>query len=309
MSGRDEQRASARERIFAQRWLHRAYPFSVGMRYARFRADRQWTESRTRDHARLQMQAVTGLPESGALDEVAKRYVFEMAKRDELSWRLWLSTRIPVDRIDVLREAQAHGGVILSFMHHGQFGGVFGSVGRHGIETHIASDPWFFSQESRRYNGYRGRQHLRTISHAGGRPFPAAKGAYERMRKLLEDGAVVAIASDLPGTTPAEFLGRTIGVPSGAPRLAVETGALVVPITAHRDGDFQRLVVEDPIDPAASDDLNGVLAEILRRHEPAIRAWPEAVERPLRRFRPLTDEDIARYGEDPAGDFFFQHHL
>ncbi len=255
------------------------------------------------------MQAVTGLPESGELDEVAKRYVFEMAKRDELSWRIWLATRIPVDRIHVLREAQARGGVIVNFMHHGQFGGVFGSLGRYGIETHIATDPWFFTQRSPKYNGYRGRQHLRTISHAGGRPFPAAKGSYARMRELLEEGAVVAIASDLPGSTPATFLGREIGVPSGAPRLAVETGALVVPLTAHRDGNFQRLEVGDPIDPAAFDDLHGVLAEILRRHEPAIRAWPEAVERPLRRFRPLTDDDVARYGEDPAEGFFYQHHL
>ena len=60
---------------------------------------------------------------------------------------------------------------------------------------------------------------------------------------------------------------------------------------------------EDGTPPEDFTDHGALLQELVRRHEPALAAWPEAVERPLRRFAPVTPEDVARFGYDEARYF------
>jgi len=211
---------------------------------------------------------------------------------------------MPVERLDVLREAHAQGrGVILSFIHHGQSGGTGASIGRHGIKLHGLVDGWYLTQTSPSWAGIRGRQHIATVGSRGVELLVAERGAYAKMRDLLGAGEILAIASDLPGTTSVTFMGRPVKAASGAARLALETGAPIVPVTAWRGRPVQTLRIEDPLPVDSSMDVPTVLGQILSFHEVAVRAWPEALERPAKRFELVRPEDIERFGYPPGGYF------
>jgi lauroyl/myristoyl acyltransferase len=296
--------ASRRDRVYGSYRFHRAYPMMLGARYARYRTDRWWaTDPRARDDARLQMRFLVGREPGADLDALAKDYMYETFKREELGWRPWLTSRFAVDGEQWLRDAQAAGnGAILNFAHHGHYGGIFASLGRLGFRTHVATDSWFLYQQRSDYVGMVGRRHLALISSNGSQPFDVA-GSYPHMRDLLEAGETVGIASDLPGNTQASFLGRPVKVASGAARLALDTGAPIVIVTTRRHRWGQRVTVEEPIRPEDFTDFRVLLGEILRRHEPAVRAWPAAFERPLRHFAPVEAADIDAFGFDQAEYF------
>jgi lauroyl/myristoyl acyltransferase len=101
----------------------------------------------------------------------------------------------------------------------------------------------------------------------------------------LRPGSTLAIASDVPGRTPVEFLGRPVLGSFGAARIAMLADAPVVLVTAHRDGDGgSYLRVHPPLEPRDFTDPAVLLAEILRRHGEAVLAWPEALDAPLARW-------------------------
>jgi lauroyl/myristoyl acyltransferase len=116
------------------------------------------------------------------------------------------------------------------------------------------------------------------------------------MREFLSAGETLILSFDMPGSLPMTFLGRRVGVASGTARLALESGAPIVPITTRRAGGRQVLQVRESIDPNMFGDAEALQAEIARRHEPAVLAWPEAVENPLRRWNPLDPEDVREFG-------------
>ena len=101
-----------------------------------------------------------------------------------------------------------------------------------------------------------------------------------------EHAGPVAVATDVPGRTPVEFLGRRLVGSSGAVRAAYEAGTPVLSASMHRDGDgrpFYRL--SEPLRPAEFDSTEALLQELLRRQEAAVLAWPEAYYDPLTKWR------------------------
>ncbi|WP_375491203.1 hypothetical protein [uncultured Jatrophihabitans sp.] len=298
--------AKLRLRIFAKPAVHRLAPRQAGSSYARWRAKRWWTaDPRAQTDARDQMEVL--LRHTGSqydFDQLGRQYMYETLRRDEMAFRPWLTTAMPVQRLDVLRAAHAGGrGVILNFMHHGQYGGVFPSINRHGISLHIVGDKWYRTPSSMSWGDLRARQHIATVCSNGVRALVAESGVYTTMCDMLRAGDVIAIASDLPGSTPTTFLGRPVKAASGAARLAKETGAALVPVTAHRGGKVQTIRIEDPLPVDSSMDVSAVLSAILRVHERPILNWPEAVERPAKRFNFVAPDDIEKYGYPPGGYF------
>jgi hypothetical protein len=93
-----------------------------------------------------------------------------------------------------------------------------------------------------------------------------------------------------------EFLGRPVLAGSGAARLATELRVPIFPIYARQTDAFQHLEVGEPIEPAGISDFTQIQAEIGRRHEAAVLAWPEAVESPLNRWRPGDPADALELG-------------
>lgn len=298
--------AKLRLRVFAKPAVHRLAPRQVGDAYAKWRMNRWWgADPRARSDARDQMEVVLGCAGGQPdLEAHGRRYMYETLRRDEMAFRPWLTTAMPVERLHILQEAYAEGrGVILNFMHHGQYGGVFPSVGRHGIPIHIVGDKWYQTVPKSSWAGLRARQHIATVLSHGVQPLLATAGAFATMCDKLRAGDVVAISSDLPGSTPTTFLGRPVLAASGAARLAVETGALIVPVTAWRGGKIQTVRVEDPLPTDATMDASTILAAIFRSHEAAILEWPEALERPAKRFAFADPADVEKFGY-PTGKYF-----
>lgn len=292
--------------MYGNQGLHRMTPLRTGVRLARYRTQHRWeSDERTRDYALRQVELLYGQLDRFDLEKLGRDYLFETLKRDEFSYRPAVISRFPVHRPHVLRELAADGGVILSFLHHGQYTGTISSIARHGFQISLAAHADFFLTGRTWSRAMRLERDVMALSRNGVELFPAP-GSYTAMRDRLLRGEIVGIASDLGGSGRIRFLGRTVGAATGAARLAIETGAPIVPVTVRRAGIRQTLTLEDPIRVAPGDDVVAVLQEIFRRHEPAILAWPEAVERPLWRFRDVTGDIRAQFGDDlmPYAAFF-----
>lgn len=181
----------------------------------------------------------------------------------------WLTTKRDPER-----------GVLLSFVHHAQYEGLFPSLARQGAAIHVVVAPEAFDPASPAQL----RQHFKV---AGMMPsttlVPATIGS-AGMVELVEQGEIVAIASDVAGRTPVQFLGRELRGSFGAARIATQTNTPVVLVTSHRSADGSpSLQVHEPLEPADYADPADLLAEIMRRHEPAVLAWPEAFDSPYTR--------------------------
>lgn len=297
---------SLRDRLYSTPAIHRLVPARVGIAYARRRMERWWGRSaRARGDARLQMEFLTGVTDDKELDDLGRRYMFEMLKREEMDWRMWLTTRIPVDGLDILRDAQAAGGgVILNFVHHGQFHGLVSSIARHGLPIKLAYRPYPYHLDTPPYKARRAGQRMATRRAFGTEIFPATN-SYAAMRERLERGETVQLASDMPGRNPVSFMGRSVGMAAGAARLAIETGAPILPVTAHRGTPLQRFRILEPVPAVSGEGHQALLRRLITIYEPAIRDWPEAVERPLTRSHLLDEADLRRFGDTPAD----KHHV
>jgi lauroyl/myristoyl acyltransferase len=278
---------------------HRAVPFPVMRKLLKERASRKWESSENvRTDARLHMQYLVGKTRRRSeTDALAHRYVFMQLQLSALLWRPWLTTRQPVANLGPLLAAQERGrGLILNFVHHGQFDGIFGSLSSYGVRANIAGGPEWFAPDRSRAD-----ERLRRNTEVGGaRLFNVAESGYRGMAEILRSGCVLALASDMPGHTEMMVLGRRVLGSSGAARLATELRVPIFPIHARQAGSFQYLEVGELIDPSGVADWRQVQGEIARRHEHAILEWPEAMYSPLNRWRPGDPKDMSefKYGEE-----------
>ncbi|WP_162917107.1 LpxL/LpxP family acyltransferase [Dongia deserti] len=111
----------------------------------------------------------------------------------------------------------------------------------------------------------------------------APSTAMRRMTRALASGNIVSITAGAwegSGLVEGPFLGGTLALATGAPRLAALTGAALLPVFSIRDrgGRFVALV-EPPIsaspDMVSSEYCTAATAEYLSRHEPWVRQFPE----------------------------------
>lgn len=110
----------------------------------------------------------------------------------------------------------------------------------------------------------------------------ATPGGVRRVLIKLKRGGLVGLLSDrdfFQNGLPVTFFGHQTTLPSGAVRLARETGAPIVPLFAERLERGYRLTVEPPFhihrtdDPRA--DMIGGLQQIVTRYEHYIKSAPE----------------------------------
>jgi len=224
------------------------------------------------------------LSEVADADEIAlaaRRFVRRDALRSELRWHPKLICHQPVRGVEHLRAARAAGrGVVLSFLHHGHYEGAVASISAAEEPIYIALSPDMFGPEAPAFL----RQHVRTGSTTGGIGVNAAGGAAVLAQVLLE-GNVLAIATDVPGRTPVNFLGKERLGSSGAARLAAGTNSLVVIMTAHCDADGRlSLELSEPLEPGDFAGPDELVTHLLQAQEPAIRAWPEGYHHPTMRW-------------------------
>jgi lauroyl/myristoyl acyltransferase len=126
------------------------------------------------------------------------------------------------------------------------------------------------------------QQHARICSDAGCIGVPSDAG-FETFVEVLQRGDVLTAAFDLPGRTPAHFVGRDLTASFGAPRMAFATGSLVVPATSELVGDKDPLPLvrfHEPIDPADFESPQALMEHLLQIHEPYVTRWPELYDIP-----------------------------
>jgi lauroyl/myristoyl acyltransferase len=248
---------------------HRASPWPLAGRLVRRRAETAWrSDARVRSDALEKMTFLVGAsPRAAEAPRLAKEHVLAGYLRRELLWRPWLTTRQQVDGIDRLRSMLGRG-ALLSFLHHGQYDAIFASINRYGIPL------WVVTNGAPEGRGAL-RQHA-NVAYAGARAV-ANRGTFSRLCELLRQGQLVAVAADVPGGVAAPLLGRVWTVHAGVARLAMETRAPVIPVLVEPAESIQRIRFGEPVHPEGFADTAQLLAAVLRAHEPAVLAWPEAM--------------------------------
>lgn len=225
--------------------------------------------------ARAQMRHLLGeaaLPD--AIEDAARAHVEHSVWWHELRWHPRRITRQRVEGLDHLRQAWAEGrGVVLSFVHHAHFGGIFKSISRHGfrVDTVMAAS----TARSRGPNTY---QYARVIRSAGS-IIVADQGLAALMSSLAE-GRVVASAIDVPGRTVVEFADRKVRCSAGGLVAAARSGAPVVVVTSHRQGVSTVLRLSEPLWAAEFETVDALAQEVVKRHERPILDWPSAAYLP-----------------------------
>ena len=239
--------------------------------------------------ARRQMDFLLGETRPGAdLDDVARRYIERWVWRRELRWRPAAATRQRVSGIENLTRGRGDSrGLLICFVHHGLYEGAFLPMQRAGgpAVTSVAH-PALFSSTIPEHAAAQVR-----LLHTGTSLVSASVGL-AGLRDLVEGGATLAIAVDLPGSTRVRFVGRDLLGASGGARIAFETDTPVVLMTAHpstEPGCVQEVHLSEPMMPADHASAEDLLQAILDGLEPSVLAWPEAYDWPRPKFTMLDD--------------------
>ncbi len=257
-------------------------PLLVGARFLL-----AWSRSSVREDARAQMGFLLEKTRPEADVEAAARdYVKQQIWRGELRWHPERITRMRVEGIEHLLAARDRGrGVMLNFVHHGTYEGGFASLGRLGAPAHMIVYPYMVRDDAPRWL----KQHMRVACTAGGTRVSAEIGT-PGIVNLLNEGAVVAVASDVPGRTPLRFVGRDVLGSFGAARIAADAGAPVVVMHMEFDDDGPYVRLSEVLEPKEFDSPEALLEEMLARHEQVLVQWPEHTDLPLSRWGRVEDE-------------------
>lgn len=244
------------------------------------RLARLWSVDAFREEAIGQMRFLLERTERAPeVPDLARAYAEQMMLRMYLRWHPRAITRQRVVGIEWLTTRRdPERGVILSFMHHHRYDGLFGSLARLGAWSHTVTAPDLLGPDA----DVQFVQHMRVVAR-GSTVVPSNTGT-DGLVALIGPGVNLAIASDFPGRTPVTFLGRKVLGSFGAARIAAMTDTPVVLVRTLRDDAGPYLQVEPPLEPADFSDPGVLLDEILRRHGEAVLAWPEAFESPTARF-------------------------
>jgi lauroyl/myristoyl acyltransferase len=153
-------------------------------------------DPRTVNQAREQMEFLLGVARPGSdIEAAAERYVFRMVERSERRWHTALVTHQRVEGIEHLLDRDAKRGVVLSFMHHGEYSGAMSSIGRLGPHVHAVVDAASLRPDAPEFL----KQHLRV----GGlvASLVSTDEGSKGFAARLETGQILAIATDVRGSS------------------------------------------------------------------------------------------------------------
>lgn len=204
-------------------------------------------------------------------------------QRVDLTWRDEVLNACELEGIDHLHGALREGrGAILVFCHTGMWIALFPALGRAGLPvTAMPLAMRAYGREARGRMAIRAVRHREIIENAGTEAVPS-EGSFRRLRDTIAGGGTVALAFDIPGSLRATFIHRERWFASGAIRLALESGAPILPISVRRHG-IGRLIarLEKPVDPVHYVDRDRLGEALARRLEPHVLRNPAGQENPL----------------------------
>lgn len=269
--------------VRAAHQLRRLIPARLAATIVRRRTAQVMAIDWFREQQEAQMRHLLEFTERAAeVPELAWRYTEETMLKAHLSWHPRLVTGEPVRGIEWLTtKRDTSRPLVLSFIHHWRYEGIFKALKRRGVDLDILITPlWLDPTITPQL-----RHHLNIFA-SGGRMIPAIGGT-AKFAEMLKPGTVMAIASDVPGKTEVTFLGRRVRGSFGAARIATMTDSPVVLIRALRDETGSYFQIDPPLEPRDFDGPEALLDAVLQRHGEAVLAWPEVLDTPLSRFAPL----------------------
>jgi len=275
--------ADPRTRAATSPALRRFLPRSLALSRAAAQGERRWRVPSERARALAVTEAiVAGTGRAQELTELARRRLIEEQADGALFWEPWRVSELDGRSAAALGDALGAGRrLILSVCHLGPYFLQCSPLKPLGISTIFVSGPWFFEVPEPGLWGRRLARWRRGVEWLGGRLVPSA-GSFEVVRALIETGEVVTSYFDMPGSTRTAFLGKPVDLSAGTSRLAHQTGALILPLRARRDGTRVFTDVWQAIDArrfAGPGELHEALAAV---HERSILEIPEALEDPTR---------------------------
>lgn len=250
------------------------------LRIGRKRVAAQWENNpEFRANAEANMEYLLGNSERAAeIPQIAREYAEFDALRNYRRWRPRQLLRQRVEGVEWLTTKRDHSrGIVLSFVHHGQYDGLVASLARVGVPVRGVVAPEAFDKKT----PLQLRRHYQLCGMVPESPLLSTDVGSKGMIEALEKSEILVIASDVAGRTPLTFLGREMTGSFGAARFAVQANAPVVLFTSHQDPDGNPFFrAHEPIEPKDFPDPADLLVEIMRRHEPAVLAWPAAFDSP-----------------------------
>lgn len=229
------------------------------------------------------------------LDEVAERHLEFSIRRSELRWHPRLLATQPVVGVENVLAAQEGGrGVILNFMHHGQYSGFLGSLLDAGIRGHAVVRPQMLDPHAAPMI----KADLDMIVRGGG--LAISSDAPRTLIDELRKGAAIAIATDVPGPTLMTMYGRQVMGSPGAARLAIRLGVPVVLAQSKRSSSHTYFQLSEPMEPAEAGSEHDLLQEMARRQQDNILEWPEAADHPLFRWGVPDHHALGTAGQPPV---------
>lgn len=228
--------------------------------------------------ARAEMRFILGdaAPEA-QIDALAYRQLWRLAWRSESIFHPEMVTNQGVLGEQRLREALRHGkGCLLSVMHHADYEAGVGSLAKRGFPIQVMTTTGFFAP--RMSNVMRLERDF--IAYGPDvEIFNVALGS-DAVRERLRGGHSVVIAMDPPGRTHHRLFGRDVWMSSGGVHAAWDLDAPTIVMTQtpdRHDPKAQGTVnLSEPLFPHDFPTVESMLQEIVRQHEAAIFAWPDA---------------------------------
>jgi lauroyl/myristoyl acyltransferase len=217
------------------------------------------------------------------VDRATEAYLIRATWRIESRWRPSLVNAQEVVGTEHLADAAALGkGVLLSFIHHGDYVGALASIARAGQPLVTVGASGLFQPTSRLWE----QQHLRAFTSVPGSSGVDVAIGSAGIRALLAEQRTVGVALDFPGHTPTRMFGRDLMLSSGGTRIAYGLDVPVVPVFSEKVRDTlvggARVVIGEALQPADYASPETLHAELALQFEKSILAWPEATEEPLR---------------------------
>jgi lauroyl/myristoyl acyltransferase len=257
--------------------VHPRLPLAVTSYVVERRVRRRLNEPTHLENARANMHhLLAGVGRAHEVDHHAREYIARIAWRQALRWHPGVIARQPVEGIEHLRDARRAGrGVVISFVHHAEFGGMFPSIARSGIPVRVMA-----ASAEMVAPGPNMIQHLAVVG-AGGGLVPSDEGV-AGMERRLREGEVVAVAIDVPGRTRLRFAGREVHCAAGGAVAAKRASAPIVIATSHPDDGIRPTIRLHPaIEPDDFESVDELMQHLASAHEPAVLASPASAYLPL----------------------------
>ncbi len=278
-------RADPRIMLLTSPALHRLLPGRLAVAMAEAYGSLLWRiRPAARERTRASMAAIVGATERAhEVEPLARRHLIERQVLKLLFWQPpQMEALMEPESLQRLRGAVASGrGVLLSGCHLGPFFEIVIPPFDGAPRNYRIGGDWFFAPLSADYAGRRLAHWWQKALARKSYMIPAG-GCFPVIEALMRDGELVVIFFDIIGSRETTFLGKPVKLASGTARLALSTGALVVPMRTRRVGHRSWLDVATPLDPNDYADVGELHQALATTHSKLIIEQAHTLEDPRR---------------------------